>query len=271
MPEAKLPDARSDIYSFGCTLFEALTGAPPFRGNNTFHTFMMHQNMEPPDLCAVAKGVEFPRSLELAVKKMLAKDADSRYQSMAQVKHDLERIRAGKPIIAEGMWTDNLPAAAGQNPATFSSGRREKVVAILAGLAVLITGVSLALHFARSTTKEVPAPQLPVTSLAAAPSMGQELPDQLGATTDEVDSLVDQGTCADEQCFRFTALIRPLLADPDWKARKFQNWRSQAPAFVFPKNFAIGAIQIAGSMPVMARGIVPAPEGKKKSRFSFRK
>jgi eukaryotic-like serine/threonine-protein kinase len=96
-------DRRSDIYSFGCALFEALTGVVPFQGENAFQTFLYHQNRPAPTLEATAPGRSFPAELEKAVAKMLKKDLSERYQSMAQVKHDLERIRDGKPIMEKAI------------------------------------------------------------------------------------------------------------------------------------------------------------------------
>jgi hypothetical protein len=103
-------DERSDIYSLGCALFEALTGAPPFVGDNAFHTFMLQQTEEPPSMASRAPRQNFPQSLEPAVRKMLQKDPGDRYQTMSQVKHDLERIKAGKPIMARGMTNTSLPS-----------------------------------------------------------------------------------------------------------------------------------------------------------------
>ena len=94
-------DERSDVYSFGCSLFEALTGRPPFVGESAFQTFMMHQTQPPPTLAEVAEDDTFPKALETAVQKMLQKKREARYQSMSQVRHDLERIRAGKPIMGQ--------------------------------------------------------------------------------------------------------------------------------------------------------------------------
>ncbi len=96
-------DERSDIYSFGCALFEALTGSPPFQGDNAFHTFMMHQCDPPPSLRERAQQASFPQSLEIAVSRMLGKTPNERYQKMDQVKHDLERIKAGKEIMDRGL------------------------------------------------------------------------------------------------------------------------------------------------------------------------
>jgi len=91
-------DHRSDIYSLGCALFEALTGVPPFCGGNAFETILMHQTNEAPSLNSVYPQGKFSSSLETAVAKMLKKDVEERYQSMKQVAHDLSRIQEGKVI-----------------------------------------------------------------------------------------------------------------------------------------------------------------------------
>lgn len=88
-------DARSDVYSVGCTLFETLTGQPPFRGNNQLQTMMLHQSEAAPTLAEKAQKQHFPDALELVLAKMLAKKPMERYQSLAAVVDDLEKISSG--------------------------------------------------------------------------------------------------------------------------------------------------------------------------------
>ena len=104
-------DARADIYSFGCTLFEALVGRPPFKGATAIDTFSLHMSEPPPALSEMIELSEENENedhaalldgLEAILLKTLAKNPSERYQAMSQVKLDLERIKAGKPLLVAG-------------------------------------------------------------------------------------------------------------------------------------------------------------------------
>ncbi len=79
-------DARSDIYSLGCTLYYLLTGSPIFLEDTMMKTIMAHQQAEVPALKDVPDGVES------VFQKMVAKNPDDRYQSMTDVISALEAI-----------------------------------------------------------------------------------------------------------------------------------------------------------------------------------
>jgi hypothetical protein len=89
---AERTDARSDVYSVGCTLFETLTGQPPFRGNNQVQTMMLHQSAPAPTLAEKAPRLHFPDALEAVIAKMLAKKPMERYQNLAAAADDLEQV-----------------------------------------------------------------------------------------------------------------------------------------------------------------------------------
>ncbi|MFA6209230.1 MAG: serine/threonine-protein kinase [Candidatus Obscuribacterales bacterium] len=89
-------DARSDIYSIGCSLFEALTAYVPFDGSSQMEIVMMHEQDEPPLLAEVDPETKFPDSIEYVVAKCLEKHPDDRYQSAKELAIDLERIKENK-------------------------------------------------------------------------------------------------------------------------------------------------------------------------------
>jgi hypothetical protein len=102
-------DCRSDIYSIGCTLFECLTGRPPFTGHLAAAVFFGHLEAEPPTLEKTVGPGKFPLLMEEVVAKLLRKKPDQRYQTLSQVKTDLELVarsqddqpeRSGEDILA---------------------------------------------------------------------------------------------------------------------------------------------------------------------------
>jgi serine/threonine protein kinase len=97
-------DNRSDIYSLGCVLYEALTGAPPFRGQSALETMMQHRVEIQLPLKQAALGVEFPPALETILFKMLAKEPSQRYQSCLEVAQDLTLLQQGRfDLIAKSV------------------------------------------------------------------------------------------------------------------------------------------------------------------------
>jgi serine/threonine protein kinase len=86
-------DARSDIYSMGCVMYETLTGNPPIQGTNMLEILFKHINEMPPRLTQTASGMPFPAKLEAIVFKTLAKDPAERYQTMAALREDLVRYQ----------------------------------------------------------------------------------------------------------------------------------------------------------------------------------
>jgi serine/threonine protein kinase len=101
-------DARSDLYSAGCLLYELLTGRPPFTGDSPVAIAYQHVRENPVPPSRVDPDV--PPWADAIVLKAMAKSPDDRYQTAADMRADLQRAASGMPVsAAPPTRLDNYP------------------------------------------------------------------------------------------------------------------------------------------------------------------
>ena len=117
-------DQRSDVFSFGCIIYETTTGVRPFSGHSAVDTLHQIIHVDPAPIATRLPSA--PPDLQRIVRKCLAKDPDERYQSMKELAIDLRDLRrqldsgpvaaapAGRPgrgVVAAGVLAALLIAA----------------------------------------------------------------------------------------------------------------------------------------------------------------
>ncbi|HEX5594442.1 MAG TPA: Stk1 family PASTA domain-containing Ser/Thr kinase [Micromonosporaceae bacterium] len=177
-------DARSDVYAAGCVLFELLCGHPPFVGDSPVSVAYQHVREEPPRPGDINPDVT--PSIDAIVLKALSKNPLNRYQSAAEMRADMLRAAAGRPVLATPVLSADETVAMGPTAAQPVSGggasaparvgapsrRRPLLIATLSALGVLavvalVTGLVMAANQPKKPTL-VSVPELKGKLLSAA-------------------------------------------------------------------------------------------------------
>jgi serine/threonine protein kinase len=148
-------DARSDIYSFGCVMYEVFSGSPPFTHKNQIKTILDHIRTKPKPLATRFPSLQIPAPLDAVILKCLSKKPPARYQTAKQLNEDLNLIANGKspqharPRLAIAGW---VPLTAG---------------------AIVCAAILGTVVFMMMTVREVPKPAVPsAKGPAYDPSLG---------------------------------------------------------------------------------------------------
>ena len=207
-------DARSDVYSMGCLLYELVTGAPPFSGDSPVAVAYQHVREDPRLPSSI--NPEVPPELDAILLKAMSKNPANRYQSAAEMRNDLLRALAGQrveatPVMGDAEKTTILAAA----PAGYGAGygrddrwdddeeearrRRRRTITIVSVLAVLLLGGAIAAAIALSggdkppTTTQVQVPALAGQTEAAARTAVEGAGLKVGEVTNAASTTVAQG------------------------------------------------------------------------------
>ncbi len=128
-------DARSDIYSLGCLLYEAACGRPPFISDSPIGILHKHVSENPPPMIDLVSTEPAAQWLQNVLFKAMSKTASARYQTMSAFGDDLEKLQSQ---AYDRLSVDNTLPVSGKSSTRFNL-RAMTCTASLTALVVIVT------------------------------------------------------------------------------------------------------------------------------------
>jgi Tol biopolymer transport system component len=240
--EGRAVDARADIFSFGCVLYEMLSGEPPFTAHSVAGLTAAILRAEPPPLAALG---DIPPVLEHLVGTCLAKNPNDRWQTAHDVCKQLEWIRA---------------SSSPQNPAPPLAKRRGKAPLMIGAAVALAVVVAIAVGVAYRSRPAAPSPLMRLTV-----SFGGDVRYSVGEDFLRSASISPDGqrivfTGADEATGTARLYIRPIDSDRVTPIRGSEDgtqpfWSPDSKSVGF---YAQGKVKVANLVDGTSREIADA-------------
>lgn len=148
-------DHRTDIYSLGCVMYEALTGSPPLVANTLLDVMNKHLSETPRPMREALPGLYVPAALERAIFHAMAKNQDDRPVSMDELAKEIEGAFSGAPdVILAGQPSSKISLDAATKANKQSINKRKKnstgpwvYLGIGAAVCLLPLGIFLGVSF----------------------------------------------------------------------------------------------------------------------------
>jgi eukaryotic-like serine/threonine-protein kinase len=240
-------DRRTDIFSLGIVMYEMATGEAPFHGGTTAVIFDAILNREPAPV--QERNSTLPPELGRIIQKALDKNRDLRYQHVAELRADLQRLQDNSSIGRQ-----HIP---GPRPVT--SQRRSRTRIYVAGLVLLLLAVATAalfigIHRPQPTKELVPirvtsnGTDVPIESMDLSPD-GKYL-----AFSDGAGVHIRSVETGDARIL------------PDTKGMSVEHWSSNGTQFFVSQlsgtRYICHSISLPGGVPHLVGDAVPSPSGR---------